>query len=113
MGRAGATIAGLRGCSGRPLPRGFVPTHAPIPHIWSGVEDVNGDLDTKFKFRVSDLGFRSGDDFLVLGGESSTSDCTYYGIDSVRAAGGNSGGAGDPENAGKGGPQNEGKGNGT
>lgn len=55
---------------------------------WTRVEDVDGDgdLDTKFKFDVSDLELESDDTYLVLKGESSTSDCTFFAIDSVRAS---------------------------
>jgi hypothetical protein len=61
--------------------------------VWHRVEDVDGDgdRDSKFKFEVSDLELEPDDTYLVLKGESSTSDCTYYGIDSVRVVGGNGG----------------------
>lgn len=60
----------------------------------STVEDVDGDgdLDTKFRFDVSDLDLEADDTYLVLVGESTDSDCTYVGIDSVRVVGGNGGG---------------------
>lgn len=53
---------------------------------WYRLEDVDddGDLDWKFKFDISDLELESDDTFLILRGESSTNDCTYFGIDSVR-----------------------------
>ena len=57
---------------------------------WTRREDVDddGDLDTAFKFDVSDLELEPDDTYLVLRGESSTSDCTYFAIDSVRVLGG-------------------------
>lgn len=61
---------------------------------WSTVEDVDGDgdPDTKFAFDVSDLDLEADDTYLVLVGESTDSDCTYVGIDSVRVVDGNGGG---------------------
>ena len=61
---------------------------------WYRMEDVDGDgdFDSKFKFDVADLELEPDDTFLVLRGESSLSDCTYFGIDSVRVLdGGNNG----------------------
>lgn len=57
---------------------------------WSRVEDVDrdGDLDTKFRFDVADLELTPEDTHLVLRGESTEADCTYFGIDTVRVVGG-------------------------
>lgn len=61
---------------------------------WYRVEDIDddGDLDSKFRFDVADLDLEPDDTHLVLRGESSTNDCTYFGIDSVRVLGGGNNG---------------------
>ena len=60
---------------------------SPISMVVEDVDD-DGDLDSKFRFRVEDLELESDDTHLVLKGESATSDCTFYAIDSVRVLGG-------------------------